>query len=373
MTLVFAVHGMLFASWTAHIPEVKRHLELSDGTLGLALVGAPLGSVCAMVFTGPLIARAGSRATVRVTLVGYCLSGPLIGLARSVPEFFVALAVWGAFQGALDVSMNAQGVAAERAGRRPIMSSLHGFWSIGAFAGAGLGAGGVALGLPLAGQLALLGVPCLLAALWSSGRMVDDEPAPADDRRTGSWFAPLLVLLGAIAFAGMVCEGAVADWTAVYLRETLDVEPGVAGLGYAAFAAAMVSVRLAGTYLQSRTPPRLLVAVLAAAGAVGMAAGLLIAHPVAAIVGFAVLGIGLASVIPVVFSAAGNQPGISPGTGIATVSAIGWTGFMCGPAVIGLAAERTSQPLALALIPVLTLLIAVTAWRTSALDHATHA
>jgi hypothetical protein len=369
-TAVFVIHGLLFASWTAHIPGVKTHLHLSDGSLGLALLGAPLGSVCAMLFAGPLLSRAGSRTVVRVTLAGYCLTGPLVGVAGSLPQLFAALAAWGAFQGTLDIAMNAQGIAVERANGKPIMSTLHGSWSIGALSGAGIGASGVAAGTSLTAQLLLLGVPCVLAGLWMTCRFVPDPAPRRGEHVGGSRISRMLLVLGAIAFAGLLCEGAVADWAAVYLRETLHLSPGTAGLGYAVCAAAMVAVRLSGTGLQKLAGPRHLVAALATVATLGMSAGLLLGQPIAAIVGFATLGVGLASIIPVVFSSAGNQAGIAPGTGIATVSAIGWAGFMCGPAVIGFVADHTSQSVALGLIPALTLLVAGASWATPALDRA---
>ncbi|WP_329520659.1 MFS transporter [Spirillospora sp. NBC_01491] len=370
VTVVFVVHGLLFASWTAHIPDVKAGLGLGDGSLGLALAGAPVGSVCAMVFAGALLSRLSSRTVVRITLPGYCLAGTLIGAAGSMPQLFAALALWGAFQGVLDIAMNAQAVAAERARGRPIMTTLHGCWSVGALAGAGIGAAGVAAGVPLPAQLLPLGVAGMLAGLWPTARFADDPAPPHGDRRGGSRASRPLLVLGTIAFAGLLCEGAVADWAAVYLRETLRLDGGAAGLGYAAFAASMVVVRLSGGHLQSRFGPRPLVTALSVLAAAGLAGGLLLAEPAAAIAGFAALGIGLASVVPVVFSAAGNQPRLPPGTGIATVSAIGWTGFMCGPAVIGFLADRTSQPIALSLIPVLLVLIAGAAWATPVLNPA---
>jgi MFS family permease len=370
VTVVFVVHGLLFASWTAHIPGVKAHLHLSNSSLGLALLGAPIGSVCAMLLSGSLVARAGSRTVVRVTLIGYCLAGALVGVAGSLPGLFAALAVWGAFQGTLDISMNAQGVAVERANRRPVMSTLHGAWSTGSLTGAGIGAAGVAAGVSLTAQLLVLGVPCVLVGLWKTSRFVADPVPEGAHRPGGARMSRALLILGAIALAGMLCEGAVADWGAVYLRETLRLSPGTAALGYAACAAAMVVVRLSGGHLQERAGPRPLVAGLAAVATLGMGAGLLLGQPVAAIIGFGLLGVGLASIIPVVFSAAGNQPGTAPGTGIATVSAIGWAGFMFGPAVIGFVADRTSQSVALGMIPTLTLLIAAAAWATPVLDRA---
>ena len=144
---VFVSHGLLFASWTTHIPQVKAHLALTDGTLGFALLGAPIGSVAAMLVVARALPRFGSRLMVQVSLVGYCIAGPLVGIAGSLPALFAALFAWGVFQGALDVSMNTQAVTVERAAGRPLMSGFHGSWSIGAFAGAGIGALSVAAGL----------------------------------------------------------------------------------------------------------------------------------------------------------------------------------------------------------------------------------
>ncbi len=354
---VFFTHGLLFASWTAHIPLIKDHLDLTDGALGLALLGAPLGSVSAMLVSARLLPRLGSRTVVRASLVGYCAVGPLVGLVGSLASLFTALFAWGAFQGALDVSMNTQAVAVERAGGRPLMSGFHGGWSIGTFVGAGIGALGVAIGLSLSSQQLVLGVPALIIAGWLTARMVPDANIPADDpapehpvRRLSR---PILIL-GAIAFASMLCEGASADWASVYLRGPLHTSPAVAGLGYAAFSLTMVGVRLSGNRLLIRFRPGSILPVLAAIATVGFCAGLLGNHGVAGIAGFACLGIGLALIVPTVFSAAGRLPGLNPGTAIATVSACGWFGFVCGPPLIGQLASATSLSLALGVIPVLT-------------------
>src|SRR3984957_4703312 len=179
VTTVFVVHGLLFASWTAHIPDVKAHLGLTDGTLGFALLGAPVGSVIAMIAASWLLPRVGSRRIVQVALVGYCAAGPLVGLTGSLPALFAALFVWGAFQGTLDVAMNTQGIAVERSGRRALMSGLHGSWSIGSFAGAGIGALAVSAGLGLTPQLLVLGTAARLVAGLLTVRMLPDAMGQA--------------------------------------------------------------------------------------------------------------------------------------------------------------------------------------------------
>jgi MFS family permease len=368
VTTVFVVQGLLFASWTAHIPDVKAHLGLTDGTLGFALLGAPVGSVIAMIASSWLLPRVGSRRIVQVALVGYCAAGPLVGLTGSLAALFAALFVWGAFQGTLDVAMNTQAIAVERTGQRVLMSGLHGSWSIGSFAGAGIGALAVAAGISLSIQLLVLGTIALLAAGLLTVRMlpvaaehpaIPNAPADAGQRpgRPASRWSGGMVLLGAIAFAAMLCEGATADWAAVYLSGPLHATGVVPGLGYAAFALAMVTVRLSGNRLLTRFRPDRLLPALAVVAMAGFAAALLIAEPPAALLGFGCLGIGLASVIPAVFSAAGRIPGLPAGTAVATASACGWAGFVCGPPVIGRLSEWASLPVALGLLPLLTAFI----------------
>jgi MFS family permease len=377
VTAVFVAHGLLFASWTAHIPHVMRHLGLTDGTLGIALLGAPVGSVAAMMLASYLIPRLGSRRVVQFALVGYCATGPLVGLTGSLAALFGALFIWGAFQGTLDVAMNTQAIAVERAGRRPLMSGLHGSWSIGSFAGAGIGALAVGAGLALTPQLLILGSVALLGAGLLTARMLPDaiaRPGAGERPKAGTLAASRwsggMILLGAIAFAGMLCEGASADWASVYLSGPLHATGVVPGLGYAAFALAMVTVRLSGNRLLRRFRPARLLPVLAAVATAGFAAGLAIGRPAAAIAGFVFLGIGLASVVPAVFSAAGRIPGLHPGTAVATVSACGWTGFVCGPPLIGHLASVASLPIALGLLPFLTAFVAVGALLSRALRDA---
>jgi len=393
VTAVFVVHGLLFASWTAHIPDVKDHLGLTDGTLGFALLGAPVGSVIAMIAASWLLPRVGSRLVVRVALVGYCAAGPLVGLTGSLPALFAALFAWGAFQGTLDVAMNTQAIAVERTGGRILMSGLHGSWSIGAFAGAGIGALAVADGITLSLQLLVMGTIALLVAGLLTARMLpaaaerpDPHSLPGSDGRPGrdsaehadadagrrpaaaaSRWSGGMVMLGAIAFASMLCEGAIADWGAVYLSGPLHARGVVPGLGYAAFSLAMVTVRLSGNRLLTRFRPDRLLPALAALATLGFAAALVIASPPAALAGFCCLGIGLASVVPAVFSAAGRIPGLPAGTAVATASACGWAGFVCGPPLIGRLASWASLPVALGLLPLLTAFVVAGTLRSRAL------
>ena len=368
---VFVIHGVLFSSWTAHVPQVKASLGLSDSQLGIALLGAPVGSVTATLLIGLILAKVGSRRAVRVAVVGYSLAGILVGLSRSLPELFVALAIWGLFTGALDVAMNTQAITVEQRLGRPIMGALHGSWSIGALAGAGAGVVAVAAGVTLTWQLLVLGVLAGTLGLVLVSRLFDDPPRPArTEQHRRRRPSPVLLILGAVAFAGLLAEGGTADWAAVYLRESLHTAPAVAGLAYTAFAFTMVIVRLSGARLLRTYTPRAVISVCAAIATVGMTVALLVGNPVVSIIGFATLGIGLASMVPMLFSAAGNQPNTAPGTAVATVSSVGWIGFMVGPPLIGLLAGHFSLALALGIFPLLTAFVAILAPRVPALDRA---
>ncbi|MDT4999431.1 MAG: hypothetical protein QOK12_1536 [Mycobacterium sp.] len=371
ITVVFVVHGLLFASWTAHIPHVKQSLGLNDGALGLALVGAPVGSIAAMCLAAMLLPRFGSRRIIQVALCGYCAAGPLVGITGSLPALFGALVLWGVFQGTLDVAMNTQAIAIERRSGRPLMSGLHGGWSIGAFTGAGIGALAVGGGLALTPQLLVLGSVAVLVAGLLSTRLLPDQrdgsetKTPTAETESGDgrsrWSLGMLAL-ATIAFATMLCEGTAANWASVYLSGSLGATGAVPGLGFVGFALAMVTVRLAGNRLLGRFRPDRLLPVLALVATIGFTTALLLDRPLAAIVGFGCLGLGLASVVPAVFSAAGRLPGLHPGTAVATVSAFGWAGFVIGPPVIGHVAALTSLPNALGLLPVLTGFVALGAW-----------
>lgn len=365
---IFFSHALLFASWAAHIPAVKGHLGLSDAALGAILLCTPVGSVCAMAVIGRLLPELGSPRLIRICLVGYCAAGPLVGLAATPAELAGALFAWGAFQGALDVSMNTQAVAVETVQMRPLMPTFHGAWSIGALSGAALGVAAVAAHIALAPQLVILALPVLAAAAWLSPSMVDDQPTevPHEPRR-GLWRNRTVLLLGALALATMLCEGAAADWSAVYLHSSAHVTAALAGLGYTTFALTMAGVRLTGTRLLGRYRRERLLPMLALIASIGMTAALASGSGTLGLIGFACLGVGTALVVPTVFSAAGRLPGLPPGVGIAIASALGWVGFVCGPPLIGQLASITGLRAALAVVPALTLIVAAVIARTPSL------
>jgi MFS family permease len=363
VTLVFALNGALIGSWAVRIPAIKANLDLSDGTLGLALASIAAGSLVAMPLAGWLSARLGSRVTTRVTLVWFCVAIMLPGLATSLPLLVLATFNLGASTGSLDVAMNAHGVEVERRHPWPILSSFHAAWSLGGLAGAAVGGVVAGLGVGVGMHLAVAGALGLVVALPISRALL---PASADVASEDD--GPLLVrppralwALGAVAMCGLVAEGASGDWSAVYMKESLGTDAGVAAATFAAFSLAMTAGRLVGDRLTEIWGPVALVRRGGLLGAVGISVALLIAAPAAAIGGFACLGLGLAGIVPTVFRASAHMPGIASGVALGAVSTMGYVGFLGGPPIIGGLAELTSLPSALWLLVGLGLAIAALA------------
>jgi len=362
---VFFTHGLLFASWVAHIPQVRAHLGIGLGLLGVALLGAPIGSILAMTASAWMVPRLGSRRVLRFGMIGYCLAGSLLGVAGSLVAFFLTYLLWGAFQGTLEVAMNTQGVAVEQAGERPVMPTFHGAWSLGALTGAGMGTASVALGVSLFSQLLVLGLILLaVLAVMTRGLLPEDrsplgEGSVAKPPRRWTWLSAGLLILCVIALADMLCEGAAADWSAVYLRSSLHASGVRLGLGYTLYSLAMAATRFSARRLFFRWPRHRVLPVLTAVATVGFAAGLAAHSTVIMLVAFASLGVGCALVIPTTYSAVGGMASANPGRGVALVSGIGWVGFVAGPPLIGQIASATSLRVALVILPVLTALVTV--------------
>ncbi|MGZ4608426.1 MAG: MFS transporter [Blastococcus sp.] len=361
---VFAANGGMFGNWAVRIPAVKAQLDLSNASLGAALLVPAIGALISMPLTGALSARVGSRTATAATGLLFLLVPVLLGLAPSLPWLVPALFVFGLAFGGLDVAMNAQAVSVERALGRPVMSSFHAAFSAGAMIGSLTGAAGAAAGLPVAAHLGLVGLVLLAVCAPLLPSMLRQEPSAEPAGPLFAWPRGRLVPLAAIALVVLLAEGAVADWSAVHLRQDLDAAPGIAGLAFTAFSLTMVCGRLAGDRVVAAAGRARTVLWSALIGVVG-GVGVVLAPSVGvAVVGFAALGMGLACVVPLVFvAAAGNDP--HPGPALAAVSTPGYVGFLIGPPLIGGLAELVGLGTALALLPVLLAGVALLAGRTA--------
>ena len=360
VTLVFATNGVVFGTWTPRIPAVQTALGLDDARLGLALVGPALGSVVSMLATGLLVQRFGSGRVTKVALTAFALTMPLIGLAPSLPWLFTALLAWGAAMGALDVAMNSAGLAVQREAGRPIISGLHAALSAGGLAGALAGSLAAAADVPVTVHLTVASVLALAVTAVVARTPLPDLPHDRGERRSRGHLTPALAALGLLAFAGLLAEGAVADWSAVYLSGSLGASAGLAGAGFVAFSITMTLGRLAGDRIVAAAGPVRTVRVAATAAAVSLGAALLAGELWAAVAGFAVLGAGLSVLVPVVFTAAAQRTA-HPATAVATVSTCGYFGFIAGPPVIGGIAGGTGLAAALGLVAALTGVVALLA------------
>jgi predicted MFS family arabinose efflux permease len=359
ITAVFFVNGALFASWASRIPALSDRVDATTGALGLALLAPAVGAVVAMPVVGRLLPGRSSRSFCRLAVLALMAAILLPALARSVPVLAAALLVVGIANSSLDLAMNAQGMSIERYLGRPILSSLHAAFSFGGFAGAGLGALAAALHvapLPhLAAAALLFGIPGLFAI---GPLLVRDEDRDAHAPRLRWTRLPSrLALLGAACFFCLMAEGGASDWSAKLVRDSLAGSAALGAIAYAVFSIGMGAGRLIADRLWARWGATGLLRRCGLLAAGGFAAGLVAGTAPAAIAGFAALGLGLAGVVPTLFRAGADEPGVPTGSALAAVSSLGYLGFLAGPPLIGSVAQLTSLRLACGLLVAAGLLV----------------
>jgi MFS family permease len=350
----YFLNGAVFSGWYARLPAIQDRLDLSAGQLGLALFAAPVGLLCAQPAVGALAARRGSRALVAVAPL-YFAAVVLPALAVDFGTLLIAVLLVGAANGTLDIAMNAQGVAVERAAGKRVFNSLHAAFSFGALAGASVAAGAAAAGvapLPHLAVCALLGAA--LAASLAPG-LVPDTGHPEAPRLARP--SRRLAAIGVVAFAALLAEGSVFDWSGVYLARETGAAAGLAPLGLAAFSLCMGLGRLGADGVAARIGSAATSRGGATLAAAGIALALAVGTPAAAIAGFALMGIGLAAVFPLALRAAGLAED-APGPALAAVSTVGYAGFLLGPPSIGALASAGTLRAALVIVPTLCLVAA---------------
>ena len=364
VSAAFLIHAVVSGTWAPRLPAIKESLALSDGELGTALVGLAIGLLVGTRLAGAPVDRFGSRPVMRVGFPLLAATLVLPGVADSGLTLFGALLVLGVASGALDVAMNAQGIEVERHVRRPILSGLHGFWSIGLGTGAALAALAAALGAePLEHFVVVAAVLVVASLVFMRGLLEAHRPAPGDEAEeevTVRWTLPL-VLLGVIAFCSFLGEGSASDWSAVYMTQELGTSEALGAVAFTAFAVTMAIARFATDPLRPRLGNVVLVRGGALIAATGLGLALLIHEPAAAIAGFVLLGLGLAPAVPIAFSAAGDLEPRATGRVVGRLATLGYVGSVAGPIAIGWLAEATSLRASLGLVVLLALVIAVCA------------
>lgn len=346
----FFINGALFANWVTRIPQIQTQHNLSEGALGLLLMGIAVGVVSALLLAGSFIARYGSRRITWVSAFVYCALFPLLPLLPTPLLLWGGLFCFGASMSMMDMAMNAQATEVEHLSGKAIMSSFHAAWSVGGVVGAIIGALAVGAGLTPTTHFIIaafiMGLLMLTVRRW----LVPQDRPTTDTGGMLRLPRRELLPLGVIAVGAAVGESTAADWSSVYMTTVVQSDASVAALGFGAFSFMMMVGRLSGDWLTERFRAHRLVRAGGLLAFVGIWLMILIPESIFALIGFGIMGAGLAVTIPLAFSAAGRLPGIPAGTGIAGVAAIGYTAFLVAPPMIGAIAEIFSLQVAMAMV-----------------------
>ncbi|MFF9674377.1 MFS transporter [Streptomyces eurythermus] len=339
---VFAVHGSVTGSFATRVPWIREHAGLSAGQLGFALAFTAFGAACAMPLAGRVTHRFGSRAALRGLLAMWTLALVLPSLAPNLVTLCLALFAYGASSGMADVAMNALGVEVERLLGKSVMSGLHGMWSAGALTGSAAGTLAAHLGADARVHFALASAVLTVLGCTVCAWVLDVQPAEDEEPPPRFALPPRSALLiGAVGFCAVFAEGATLDWSAVFLKDRLDSSAGLAASATTGSMLTMAVARIAGDAVVNRFGA---VRTVRAGGVLAVLGGLLIVlarHPAAAMTGFALMGLGIAVVVPLCFAAAGHA-GPNPSQAIAGVATVTYTSGLIAPSLIGGVAQATS-------------------------------
>ena len=361
---MFFFQGLSFASWASRIPSIQQTLGLNEAALGAMLLALPIGLMLSLPFAGWLISRVGSRKVVVSAALAY--SGVLVslGFAQNTLQLASALFVYGFFGNLLNIAINTQAVGVEALYKKSIMASFHGLWSLAGFSGAAIGT--LMIGLNILPSFHFL---LIMAVIWA-GVAFCSRYVLREDLNSGEG-QPLfarpdksLVNLGIIAFCSMICEGAMFDWSGVYFKKVVLAEPAWLGAGYTAFMLTMALGRFVADSFTHRFGLKTTLKVSGLLTAAGLVLAVVLPGLWTAIGGFLLVGAGVSSVVPLVYSAAGRSKVLSPGVALAAVSTIGFLGFLIGPPLIGFVAGAFSLRASFSIIALMGLCVTVVASRS---------
>ena len=359
----FFVLGVMFATWGVHVPTVKGHYGLGEQSLALAMLAGGVGALMALAQAGRVVGRwgpaavSGSMGVLCCAAIAALLAWPVYGALLAV------MLVFGISGSLMDVAINTEATEIEHQSGRPLMSGFHGMFSLGGMAGAGLGSVAPTLGLSAQGHLFVATGLGAVVSILASRAMLPVPAQAAEEKHPLSLPRGPLLLLGVLASMGLIAEGAMYDWSVLFMKQERDSGASTAALAYASFSGAMAAGRFGGDWVRARLSGTALMRASGVLAAVGMALALAVPSAGVALTGFALVGLGLSNVVPVLFSAASKVPGVSSAHGIAAVSGVGYLGMMAGPPLIGLIAERSSLTTGLMVVVVFAVFMALTARR----------
>jgi len=331
--LMFFLAGLVFASWVSRIVTVQQSMGLSDAGLGAVLFSLPVGLMCSLPFSGWIITVIGSKKLLILSLILYGMVLITLGLAQNVVQLVGCLICFGFASNAVNISVNTQAVAAEVMYKKPVMASFHGLWSLAGFAGGGVGTFMIANGIvPLHHfiiiTITVIILTVLIAKYLKNDKVTSSGPAFVMPDKS-------LIMLGIIAMCSMICEGAMFDWSGVYFKKVVLAPTALVGLGFTAFMCTMAGGRFIADWFAHRFGLKRILQTSGTLTVTGLLIAVIFPYFYTAIAGFLLVGVGVSSVVPMVYSAAGKSKTMAPGVALAAVSTIGFIGFLFGPPIIG--------------------------------------
>jgi MFS family permease len=360
--------GFSFASWASRIPDIKTKLHLSEAELGTVLLALPIGQLITMPISGRLVTKYGSRTILSFAILLYAIELTNIGWASQMWQLALALFVFGIVGNMSNISVNTQGVLAEKIYGRPIMTSFHGVWSIAGFSGAMVGLLMMNLKLTPHQHFFIVAALVFITVLIARKYLIPGTSAPAEKKKFFSKPDKVLVQLGIIAFCSMSAEGAMFDWSGVYFKEVVAAPHSLIIMGYATFMIMMATGRFFGDRIIARIGRKRMLQISGILVLTGLMISVIFPHLITATLGFLIVGLGVSSVIPAVYSAAARSSKIAPGMALAGVSSIGFLGFLLGPPLIGYIAQLASLRFSFAVVALFGLCITIMVTKLKVMD-----
>jgi len=331
--IMFFLAGLCFASWASRIVTVQQTLGLSDAGLGAVLFSLPVGLMCSLPFSGWIITIIGSKRLLIISLIVYSLALISLSLAQNVVQLIGCLICFGFASNTVNISVNTQAVAAEVMYKKPIMASFHGLWSLAGFTGAGIGTFMIANGIVPLHHFVLITAIVVVMIILTAKYLKDDKVT-----NSGPVFVmpdKSLITLGIIAMCSMICEGAMFDWSVIYFKKVVLAPTALVGIGFTAFMCTMAGGRFIADWFAHRYGLKRILQTSGSLTVTGLLIAVIFPYFYTAMAGFLLVGAGVSSVVPMVYSAAGRSKTMAPGVALAAVSTIGFIGFLFGPPIIG--------------------------------------
>jgi len=369
VSLFYFGQGIAFASWASRIPDIKHSLNLSDGELGTILLALPLGQLLTMPISGSLVTRYGSKTILTITAPLYVLALSNLGLATAPWHLAAFLFLFGVIGNMCNISVNTQGSEAEKLFGRPIMTSFHGAWSIAGFTGALIGLLMVNLHVVPYHHFWVIVALIFINIFFNYKHLVPGKGARTE--RKGKLFVKpegILLQLGIIGFCSMATEGAMFDWSGVYFKEIVKAPSSLVILGYASFMVMMATGRFVGDKIIAKLGRKKTIQISGLIISTGMFLSVFLPYVVTATIGFMLVGIGVSSIVPTVYSVAGKNGKVSAGMAIAMVSSVSYLGFLMGPPLIGYISALSSLQYSYAVIGIFGLLVSVLVSKIKAIE-----